>query len=497
MNNVVNIASAKPGTGKTQSFIKAVDGSKNIVLAVPTKILSEDVRSRFERKSIIATVINSETHQTNIKGCVESELRNTKSIGSVVIVTQKTLQDINPAYLSGWKVVLDEVPDITNVQTRDIGENLFRDAFDHLITWDEKGNVSIQDGKEFDVRIRLLEAGCDKSMSTQTLVFSALLKPHAEVKIRIDKNKNPLKYWVDIIDYHDYKAIIESCDDFHIMGNAIEKSLFYHYVVANGFHIKVSEYTPAHKTYKIKPTLVPLFEGEKYSKRMLLQGGDGERMSYGSVGYKAVERALSYIDDEEVLFQGNSWMYDPGTFPFKEYENVNVIPNDARGMNTYSSVNYSIHMMHGNPKTNLKNSYTRMLKMMGVDKELGMAAIRHEMSTERTVQGITRTPIRKFEEQEQATVHIVPTLEEAKKLEKELGVECFIDQTIMVKTPPTVTVSKRDETKQIVWDFYKQGLSYRAIGDKVGKVASTISNWIRERKEQEEKHLKNSNLIKL
>tara|TARA_R110002012_G_scaffold38234_5_gene106727 strand:+ start:3439 stop:3648 length:210 start_codon:yes stop_codon:yes gene_type:complete len=52
MNNVVNIASAKPGTGKTESFIRAVDGSKNIVLAVPTKILSEDVRSRFEEKGI-------------------------------------------------------------------------------------------------------------------------------------------------------------------------------------------------------------------------------------------------------------------------------------------------------------------------------------------------------------------------------------------------------------------------------------------------------------
>lgn len=478
------MASAKPGTGKTQSFIKAVSGSENIVLAVPTKILSEDVRSRFERKGIKATVINSETQQNNIKGCVERELKNTKNIGSVVIVTQKTLQDINPTYLSGWNVVLDEVPDITNVHTKDIGENLFRDTFDHLITWDENGNVSIQDGKEFDVRIRLLEAGCDKSMSTQTLVFSALLKPNAEVKIRIDKKKNPLKYWVDIIDYHDYKSIIKSCDSFHIMGNAIEKSLFYHYVVANGFEIKVSEYTPAHKPYKMKPTLVPLFEGKKYSKRMLLQGGDGERMSYGSVGYKAVERALSYIDGEEALFQGNSWMSGPGTFPFKEYENVKVIPSDARGMNTYSSVNYSIHMMHGNPKTNLKNSYTRMLKMMGVDKELGMAVIRHEQSTERTVQGITRTPIRKFEEQKQATVHIVPTLEEAKKLEIELGVECIIDQSIMVKTPETFVASKRDELKQRAWELRKQGKSLRAIGNELDRSHSIISNWINEIKNQ-------------
>tara|TARA_R110002012_G_scaffold38234_5_gene106728 strand:+ start:3657 stop:4925 length:1269 start_codon:yes stop_codon:yes gene_type:complete len=412
-------------------------------------------------------------------------LRNTKNIGFVVIITQKTLQDINPAYLSGWNVVLDEVPDITNVHTKDIGENLFKDTFDHLITWDEKGNVSIQDGKEFDVRIRLSEAGCDKSMSTQTLVFKALLKRHAEVKIRIDNNKNPLKYWLDIVDYHDYKAIIQSCDDFHIMGNAIEKSLFYHYVVANGFEIKVSEYTPAHKRYKMKPTLVPLFEGKKYSKRMLLQGGDGERMSYGSVGYKAVERAFSYVNGKEVLFQGNSWMSVPGAFPFKKYSNVKIIPSDARGMNTYSGVNYSIHMMHGNPKTNLKNSYTRMLKMMGVDKESGMAAIRHEMSTERTVQGITRTPIRKFEEQKHVTVHIVPTLEEAKKLEIELGVECFIDESIMVKTPPTVTVSNRDELKQRAWGLYKQGKNFRAIGKQLGKSPSTIYKWIKELEEKE------------
>lgn len=389
MNNIVNIASAKPGTGKTQSFIKAVDGSENILLALPTMILAKDVKKRFEEAGVKVTVINSETHPKNIKGCVECELLNPNNSGSVLIITQKTLQTINPTHLSGWKLVLDEVPDITNVYSKNIGENLFRDAFDHLITWDEKGNVSIQDGREHEVRIRFREAVCDMSMNSQTRVFNALLKPEAEVTISMNDKKGGLKYWVNIIDYHDYSTIIKSCDDFHIMGNAVEKSLFYEYVKAKDFKIKLSEYTPDYKPYHMKPTLVPLFEDEKYSRLMLFQGGDGNKMSYGSVGYKAIERALFYVDGKDVLFQGNTWMSVPGAFPFSEHDNVKVIPSDARGINTYSSVNYSIHMMHGNPNTNLKPLYIRMLKIMGVDEELGMKVLRHERSTERTVQGIT------------------------------------------------------------------------------------------------------------
>lgn len=487
MNNTINIASAKPGTGKTQSFIKAVDGSEDIVLALPTKTLSEDVKRRLEGENIKVSVINSDTHHKDIKGCVEYELKESSGAGVIVIITQKTLQVINPVLLKGWKVVLDEVPDITNVHTRQIGEHLFKDNFDHLITWNDEGDVSIQDGKALDVHVRFLEAVYDNNMSTQSLVFGALLNPNAEVKINIDTNNNSLKYWVNVVDHHDYEAIIKSCDEFHIMGNAVEKSLFYEYVKAKGFDIKTSKYTPAKRPYSFKPTLVPLFEDKRYSKSMLFQGGDGEKMSSDSVGYKAVQRALAYVDGKEVLFQGNKWMSIPGAFPFKDHTNVTIIPGDARGLNTYSNVHYSIHMMHGNPDPNLDPLNTSMLKMMGVREDAGKAAIRHERSTERTVQGITRTPIRKFDAQKQPTVHIVTTMEEAKNLEIELGIKCIFDLSIMEKTPKTVSALNRDALKQCALELHKQNESFRAIGKKLGKSPATISNWIKKTRETEER----------
>lgn len=81
-------------------------------------------------------------------------------------------------------------------------------------------------------------------------------------------------------------------------------------------------------------------------------------------------------------------------------------------------------------------------------------------------------------------MHIVPTMEEAKKLENELGIECNYDFSIMIKTPKNDIELKRDELKQRAWELRKQGKSLRAIGNELDRSHSIISNWINEIKKQ-------------
>ncbi|SFU04612.1 DEAD/DEAH box helicase family protein, partial [Halomonas saccharevitans] len=212
MTDTVNIANGIPGSGKTQSFIDATDGSENILLVLPTKVLTKDIAKRLKDEGIEAYIINSDYYPSKVKESVEealTELKHQES-GCVVIITHQTLTNIDPKTLESWKVVVDEVPVISNTHQKGIGANLFKDLFDHLITWDEEGNVGIQEGKAHEIRVRKAEAGIDKAMSVQSLVFGALLKPKAEVSIDIKEEGYSVKYYVKVIDHHDYKSIIEN-----------------------------------------------------------------------------------------------------------------------------------------------------------------------------------------------------------------------------------------------------------------------------------------------
>lgn len=480
MTDIVRVASGIPGSGKTESFISTISADEDVLLVLPTKALTKDVVKRLRDKGIESYVINSDYYPAKVKNTVEDSLTELKYVqgGCVVIITHQTLTNIDPAVLNGWKVVVDEVPAISNTHQKGLGINLFKDSFDHLVTWNEDGVVQILDGKLHEVMVRKAEAGVDSAMSIQSLVFGALLKPKAEVCIDIKEEGSSLKYYIKVIDHHDYKSIIENSNEFHVMGNAVENSLFYKYIKANGFKTKLSEYTPAFREYNKTPTLVPLFKGDRFSKTMLHTRNDGtDSLTFDSdcLGYKAIQRALDYIGDNNVLVQVHTWV----AFPFSDYDNVEVTPFDARGLNTYTSHNHTLNLAHGNPNTIEDQMNVRMLEMMGVDIAEGKAAIRYERSIESMVQHIARTSIRTFQDQEQATVHIIPTLADAKEIERALRKKCSIDSSIMIDVPATPNKAAKEVQINKAVDMLATGMKKKDIAAALSISRPTLNNWLK------------------
>lgn len=305
------------------------------------------------------------------------------------------------------------------------------------------------------------------------IMFSGLLERKAEVKLVLsDKD-----FLVTVADYHDYMKIIESCLSFHVMGNCVEKTLFYKFVVARGCEIKKSEYTPPPFKYKSPVTLVPLFNTEKISRDILERNEDGFKaikFDETCLGWKGMMKAVEYHKKKPVLVQCFNWMKK---FPFDEYSNVTVTKFDTRGLNSYRNTYHrTINIFHGNPNLIQARLDIKMLSMMGVDIDIGIAAIEHERFIEPMAQHITRTSIRNGVKGESVFV-VLPTIGVAKKIEEVLQIDCKLDLSIMLDIPekaPTPAKMKNAERDQLIKDLLSKDHTHKKIADTVGCSTKTV-----------------------
>ncbi|WP_208599936.1 DEAD/DEAH box helicase family protein, partial [Pseudomonas agarici] len=152
-SRVIYVAEATPGTGKTEQFIRELDSDpyKRYLYAVPTKVLSKDVVRRIQAIGINhICVINSDTHK-HVTDTVECTLLEDDP--KVLIITHKTLLDLDPCYLQDWVVVIDEVPSVANNLTRDIGEHAYTNFLEKFIEIDgDSTKASIKNGMTKEAR---------------------------------------------------------------------------------------------------------------------------------------------------------------------------------------------------------------------------------------------------------------------------------------------------------------------------------------------------------
>lgn len=414
MTDTVCIASALMGAGKTRGFIGKINPEDNIILAVPTIKLGDDIVLAMKKEGINYEVFNSEDNfLESTKSRIEKKLIEEKD-GCVLIITHKSLSMLNTDCLIGWKVVCDEVPNLSNCKySREIPPSTYERLFKGLVQDHEDGAVTIRDGVPDSLLLEELKKSTLAGIESAEMMFSGLLERKAVVKL-LNKKKG---YIITIADYIDYANIIESCNSFHVMGNSVEKSLFYQFLKVRGYKIKESEYAPGSFKYRSSVTLVPLFNTEKISRQKMELKEDGSKslkFDETCLGWKGIKKAIEYHQGERILVQCFSWMRK---FPFNHYTNVTVTSFDSRGLNVFRDTHHrTVNIIHGNPIPILKPLHTKMLAMMGVDIEVGRAAIEHESFIEPMAQHIARTSIRNGVEGERIVV-VLPTIEVAKQIE--------------------------------------------------------------------------------
>jgi len=474
MTATVFVASALMGAGKTRGFIEKINPEDNIILAVPTIKLGDDIVIAMEKAGVNYEVFNSKNnHLGSTNSRIEKALIEGRE-GCVLIITQKSLTMLNTEHLAGWTVVCDEVPNLSNCKiSRRTPLNTYERLFNGLIQDHYDGRVTVKDGVFDSMLYAKLQDSLVSGIEVETIIFSGLLERKAEVKLEMSEKS----FIVTVADFYDYTNIIESCLSFHVLGNSVEKSLFYKFVKAKGFNIKESEFTPGHFKYKASVTLLPLFNTERISRDLLERNEDGSKsiiFDESCLGWKGIKKAIEHHKGEPLLLQCFDWMKK---FPFQDYENVTVTAFDSRGLNEYRDTHYrTVNIYHGNPNPIQARLDIKMLAMMGVDIEIGKAAIEHERFIEPMAQHIARTSIRNGNREDDIVV-VLPTINVAEKIQEVLQIDCKIDPSIMLNIPekaPTqskINIAKRD---QRIRDLLSKKHTHKEISDIVGCSTKTV-----------------------
>lgn len=468
MTDTVCVASALMGAGKTRGFIEKINPEDNIILAVPTIKLGDDIVIELEKAGVIYEVFNSEDNylgSTNNR--IEKALIEGRE-GCVLVITQKALTMLNTDHLAGWKVVCDEVPNLSNCKiSRRTPLSTYERLFKGLIQDHYDGRVTVSDGVFDSILYVELKNSLVTGIEVATIMFSGLLEKKAEVKLEMSEKD----FIVTVADYYDYTKIIETCLSFHVLGNDVEKSLFYKFVIAKGFKIKESEFTPGLFKYKASVTLFPLFNTERISREILERNEDGSKsinFNESCLGWKGIKKAIEHHEKEPLLVQCFNWMRK---FPFKDYDNVTVTAFDARGLNEYRDTHHrTVNIFHGNPNPIQARLDIKMLAMMGVDIEIGKAAIEHERFIEPMAQHIARTSIRNGGNEENIVV-VLPTIAVAKQIQEVLQIDCKIDPSIMLDIPekaPTQAKMKKVERDKNIIALRDKDYTHKEIAEALG-----------------------------
>ncbi|MEX5512396.1 hypothetical protein Q1J51_24895 [Pseudomonas paralactis] len=220
---------------------------------MPTKVLSKDVVRRIQAIGINhICAINSDTHK-HVTDNVECTLLEDDP--KILIITHKTLLDLDPCYLQDWIVVIDEVPSVANNLTRDIGDHAYTNFLEKFIEIDSVSTkASIKQGMTKEARAIYSDVIDDKGMSTITTCLGALLRGKADVFIKeyLSKKERKWKWQVRVIDYFDLSGIYEHALETHILGANVTGTLAYQHALTKGYTIAASKFTPKYRRYKFE-----------------------------------------------------------------------------------------------------------------------------------------------------------------------------------------------------------------------------------------------------
>ncbi|PXX99687.1 helix-turn-helix domain-containing protein [Halomonas sp. LBP4] len=467
MSNTIHLASALMGSGKTQSMINGIESDDCIIVAAPKKELCREIFKSFksQRQDLDVDLVNSDTvcsgstvlceaidaiNKVNTDTEYAESFGMSGSVGKVLILTQATLVNLPPDILRGqsWTLILDEVPDIKASAYMFIFKDQFERNFsDHVYMVDTKtGRLELKDGMEFDAKDQLSKAKAT-DFSHAVLMFEGLIHETSEVSLEPKSNGRQV---LKSVGYHDFSPVFRAAKEVHVMGNAIEKSLFYLFLKAKGFRFDESKFTPKFDGYKMSPRLVPLLSGDRFSKTMMLtrekDGSKSDTFDTSTVGWQMLKRAIEYHEGKPLLVHIYKWMKP--FFKANTYPNVVVVDLDSRGLNQHRHLNRTVHMIHGNAAPVDSQMNKRMLELMGVDVQEGLQALRHERLVEKISQTMLRTDMRNLDEQKYQTVSVIPTMGLVGAVRDNLKIDCEVDTSIMIDPPEPSEKSQPSHKQQ-------------------------------------------------
>lgn len=487
--NIIKALIAPPGAGKSQWLINHINQHRNdhSILVFPTLNLSDEIRKRLEELTIPFNTINSQSVEGGtVVEHLEEALINKND--NVIVCTHAALLLINPDYLCGWNLYVDEVPstwDCSNPRFTDIS---YHDAFDSIVNLeqDEGGKYErmIAKDNKHDL-IDALSKGKDNAYNTPTrLVFEKLLSEN--YAIEVDELDKDLYRTVRIIGFKDYLSAFEAADEVTILCAELHKTFMGVILKGAGWRIEEIEFDSKFNGYGNKVIIKPFLSKQNYSKRLALQKEVDFPSEY--VGGCNIDKWLKEVFDEvgkrKAILVGHSWLDVELPIPEgEEFSNISRVNIDNRGINEFKDRTIAICLQHGNLSPIEGRSLSTLASMLSIEKEVTTEEIREAIKYERfyesTLQSACRTALRDRGNNSKVTLY-VQDMSMAEFLTIKLGNTIIDDELSIspfrVESPVKV---RRDGLKAEAIQMHKEGYSTKEIAAAVEKDARTIQRWLK------------------
>lgn len=472
----IHTAIAAPGIGKTQAVINKIPyyigHGYNVIMALPTLKLNDDILKRMKKANLTPLVINSDQdeikhNKTSVTRVLAEALKNKNA--PLVIITHDALRRTDPDLLKGYILIIDELPEIMDINHFSMkpkeAEAIFATTYaihNQLKIWDDR----ITEIKE---RVRTYKSSLSNRDTASTLsavehkIYDTILTGNI-VLSKKDSHGN--------INFHTIveKSVFAQIDrarETHILAANIEGGLFDLFAKKFGYKYTRSKFTPEPSQYNCPIYIYPMLNGS-WSKSKVLANEEGN-LGYTHDGQnnqiidRVFETATQHSLNENFLVIQNSWSkfsekYQPSTQ--KVNATIKFVPMDCRGLNCYQDSTAALLLFSGKPSPN----DTICLKVVGDRYGINLTELikawivknKHEAS----LQAVTRTAIRTWGNTKPVYFYVQDT-EVANYFKQTYMTDAIIDHCLALtipakpdgrsKTPPD------EKTKAI--NFIKHGFN--------------------------------------
>lgn len=396
MNKTINIALARPGTGKTWTACRMarewITKGKKVLFVVPTKALASEVS--IELSDCTPMRIESQDNDPSIAKL--NKYLNPVELTPLIVCQHAAFHRCNKKHLRHWTVIIDELPHPIKVCPTPIAKNQLA-VLQHLEV-DAENKLKIKDGCFRKVRKNIQNFEQSGKMATPVSLLSA--EAYRICQAVLDKTD------VYISDYGRDKSLIyyteESgflqrfpcCKEVHLLSATWKGSLFEWFATAQGFVTKPSILTPnTSPEHKQNIKIMPLLTKNQCSKSVLESLSSSVNPKNENVQIRNIQVVANMVSkhvglNDKCLVFAHDWA------KLDDIDNLTMCKLDSRGLNHYTNQSNVLCLFHGNPlPTSIKAFEALAKKYSGCYKSL-MAAWKYTNLYERTLQNAYRCSLR-------------------------------------------------------------------------------------------------------
>lgn len=478
-NKVIHTAVSAPGAGKTQAFISKIpsllSAGHSIVLALPTLQLTESFVGRLPT-GVPFRVINSATCDhvgSNLRGALHQKS------SELLITTHQSVFSVKPDLLSGWTLVIDELPLVVDFPAFPFEPS----ELDQLFVYSEEqdGQLHIREGSAGALETSLatfkaVSAGAERtSMLSKdgACIYECLKDKHPVFIDSVMPNGN--RYVRAVVESTCFETFA-AAEEVHILAATVAGSLFDEFAQAHGFTYTRSCFTPQFAGYASSITIYPVMPNARiYSKAAVTmataerdtmdQQGQGELLVIDVI----LKAALQQSTGTPLLFC-NNW----ASFRWLPKETVHKCSIDSRGLNEYQGETDAILLFGGNPSPSDERALEFLAEKYDRDFRPGFMVTRF---LEPSLQAATRTAVR--DRSNTKPIHLfVQDGRVADYLTSTYMPHAVIDWSLSEICPvPEDRRTSQDTRRTQVYELFAQGKKNAEIVRLTGVHRNTLPSW--------------------